>query len=495
MRRTPIAAPLAAGVLSAALVLAATPCTAGQGVAAPDAPGEAAPRVTEAEFLAPVVDEADDHPAVVTLRGDLETAQAEAIRAATLPDPVLSVMREEPSGGAEQIDLTLSWQPPRPDRRRLATGAADAGVEAAEARLRADHLALRTTLRAVYAEWALASRRLHVLERRGHRLAELAEREERRAEHGESSGLAARRLRLAAERAHADTTRARADATRAEHAARAFRPDLPPGAEPVAPPLPPADAGDGSVHPRVAALDAELRAARLEGELAARTVSLPELVAGWQTIDQAGGEVGGPLLGVVWSLPLLDRNRAERAHAAARASSTEARLELERRRLEQERAGALDAYRSLRTAALHLCRTAGSTAPVVDAAEAAFRLGESDLTDLLESLRSATETDLAALDLWADALAAHRELERGAGRPLGPSPGPTGRREDASRAGSYRRCTPSAGTSGGGGAQSSGAAKEESAPHVDRPAAGRSGDPPGPSTRTPTVHDPSGDSP
>ena len=44
--------------------------------------------------------------------------------------------------------------------------------------------------------------------------------------------------------------------------------------------------------------------------------------------------------------------------------------------------------------------------------EAAFRLGESSVTDLLETHRSATEAELAALDLYEAALAAARELER-----------------------------------------------------------------------------------
>jgi hypothetical protein len=50
--------------------------------------------------------------------------------------------------------------------------------------------------------------------------------------------------------------------------------------------------------------------------------------------------------------------------------------------------------------------------PAVEAATAAFRLGEMDLTGLLETLRSATAADLAALALHEAALAAGRELSR-----------------------------------------------------------------------------------
>jgi len=44
-------------------------------------------------------------------------------------------------------------------------------------------------------------------------------------------------------------------------------------------------------------------------------------------------------------------------------------------------------------------------------------------TDLLETLRSALEARLAVLDLHSAALAAHRDLELAAGRPLTPPGG------------------------------------------------------------------------
>ena len=49
---------------------------------------------------------------------------------------------------------------------------------------------------------------------------------------------------------------------------------------------------------------------------------------------------------------------------------------------------------------------------MLDGAEAAFRQGETGVTDLLETHRSVTEAELAMLDLHEAALAAHRELER-----------------------------------------------------------------------------------
>jgi outer membrane protein TolC len=62
---------------------------------------------------------------------------------------------------------------------------------------------------------------------------------------------------------------------------------------------------------------------------------------------------------------------------------------------------------------------------MLDGAEAAFRLGETSLTDLLETHRSAAEAELAVLELHQAALAAHRDLERLAGpESLEPTPEP-----------------------------------------------------------------------
>lgn len=375
--------------------------------------------VTEAEFLRRVD---ADHPAVLALAGGPGTARAELERASTLPNPELSVAREGPTGGAEQVDLTVSWQPPRPDRRKLAVGAARAEVAAADARRDARRLDLHLELRAVYARWALAGARLEALERRAERIAALAERERLRAERGEASGLSVRRLELAATRARGEADRAAAALERARSTAHGWRPDLPDGAEPRLPPLPEPAEDHPAPHPRTVSLEAEIEAARLRRDLAERFVPAPELVAGWQQIDTGSRSVDGPLLGLSWSIPLLDRNRADRARAEARTTATRARLERTRQELAAELAGARAAYEKLRAAALELRRTAARTAPMIDAATAAFRLGEADLTDLLDALRSGTETELAALDLAGDALAAHRELERAAGTPLLPGP-------------------------------------------------------------------------
>jgi outer membrane protein TolC len=166
----------------------------------------------------------------------------------------------------------------------------------------------------------------------------------------------------------------------------------------------------------MSALEAELASARLERDLAKRVLGLPEIGAGWQRQRSDAGFVSeGPLVALEWPLPLFDRGRAERARAEVRVDAIEARLELARQGLSARREGALAAYELLRAAASEAATAEESVEPIVTAATASFRLGETSLTDLLETLRSASAARLQALELRDAALEAHRELERLAG--------------------------------------------------------------------------------
>jgi cobalt-zinc-cadmium efflux system outer membrane protein len=363
--------------------------------------------LTEADFLAPLD---AVHPAAAVLREDLGLAEAAVLGAHAVPNPELGATHEAP-GDAEQLDLTLSWRPPHPGRRRLAVAAADSAVGAARARLAADHSALRQTMREAYARWAIATAASVRLVGHVEQVDRLAQRERQRADAGEASGLDARRLALAASGAHAELARAEAERLRARAGARQWRPDLPPNATPTLPPLPEPTADPAREHPRIVALRADLEAARLTERLAARVVELPEVVGGWQRQESPGVEAEGPMFGLAWPLPLLDRRRGERAAARVRVEGLEARLALAEREIAAARTGALAAYRELRTAALAASEAATSAPGVVGSATAAFHAGEVGLTDLLETLHSATDAELGALALRAEALAALRELE------------------------------------------------------------------------------------
>jgi hypothetical protein len=218
---------------------------------------------------------------------------------------------------------------------------------------------------------------------------------------------------------------ARAERASAEAAARAWRPDLPPGSAPVLPPLSAPSAPDTSrpaAHPTLASLESAARAAELRERLAGKFLDLPELVAGWKWVDPgpspggAPGEraetAGGPVIGLAWSVPLFDRGEAARLRAGAEREALEARLDLAERRLAAEAEGARAAYEELRRAAGVADAALSAAEPAVEAATLAFRLGEADLTTLLETVRSAAATRLAALEIHAEALAAGRELDR-----------------------------------------------------------------------------------
>lgn len=373
--------------------------------------------ITEEEFLAPF---GDGSPAVAALVEDLEARRADLAAARLLDDPAVVIERENVERQAAETGLSVSWQPPRPDRRRLALGAAQAELAAAEAELAFSRELLRLELREAFAAWAVAAARLGPLERELEVLRELTRRAERRAEAGEGSGLDHRRLLLASAEAETRVAIAQADLALAEAEARAWRPELPVASEPVLPPLPPAGlpAAEGRMHPRVAALEAELRAAELEAALARKVWDLPALAAGWKWIEATGAAeagdatYGGPTIGLSWSVPLFDRGAPERLRVGARADALEARRFLLRRRLQAEGAGLAAAYAVLRRAALDSAGPLAAAEPAVDAAQLAFRLGEADLTTLLETIRNATAAKLAAVDTHERALEALREIER-----------------------------------------------------------------------------------
>jgi len=403
----PPTAPLAAFAAVVALIAAAT---------APPVAAQTAPVVTEADFLS-VLDSA--HPAVVERARAVALARSEVTSASTLSNPELGVVREDPDGGpgsTEQVDWTVSWQLPS-SSRGLEIRSAERGVEAAEARLSDDLLVLRLAMREDYAVWAVATARRDRLAAQAERIEELAARERERAERGESSGLEVRRLELAAAGLRARWSLAGAEAERARAAVRAWQADLPPDATPVLPSPPPVPTLDGD-HPRLSALRAELAAAELSRKAAGRFLRTPKLVAGWQRQEAGPAVLEGPILGLAWPLPLFHRNQAEKSRADARIDTLEARLERARRKIEAARTGALAAYRRLRDAFAGARDAAEGNDRMLLGSVTAFRHGEATLTDLLETQRSVAEAEATALDLHQAVLAAHRDLERVAGRAL-----------------------------------------------------------------------------
>jgi outer membrane protein TolC len=363
--------------------------------------------VTEAEFLSALT---ASHPAVVAASEEVALARASLIDARSFENPSIGIEREDPSGPASQTDLMLSWQLPDASRRAR-IDAANRQLEAAEARLAHTRLLLELEMREVYAAWAIAAAHRQRLSAQLERIDALTARERLRAEGGESSGLEAHRLALAASALRARAALAAAAERQESARARSWNPQLPTDSRPVLPALPPPPALTDA-PPLIIAAQADIDAAIATQRAAGRFLRSPELMTGWQRQETGEESLDGPLLGVTWSLPLFRRNQAERLIADARLDVARANMERVRRDIAARREAAAGTYQALAEAVRDLDAASSLNEQMLRAAEASFLLGEASLTDLLETWRSATEAETAALEVREAAMRALRDLER-----------------------------------------------------------------------------------
>lgn len=372
--------------------------------------------LTEDEFLAPLT---RGHPALIAQSDRLGLARAERRSAAILSNPELAFSREAPAGSAHQSIWSLAWTPPLSGRRALSVEAADAELKAAEKDLESTLLGLRLQMRAAYGSWVVNAERVAVLSSHVERIEALEERMTTRANRGEESRLAARRMGLAATQARMELSLAKAALTRARAAALAWRPELDSNLRPLPPALP-AVPTELSLSSRsdLEARRFELQGAEREEQVARRFVVFPELHVGWQTIEDRSLRFEGPVYGLNWSVPLFSHGQAARLGASLKKAAADARLAIAVARAEGELEGAQGAYEELLGVATSVASTLAELDLVIEGAEASYLLGESDVTDLLESLRSVLATRLSSLDLYSAALEAHRNLESAVGRPL-----------------------------------------------------------------------------
>jgi len=379
-------------------------------------PPLAAESIGEPEFLSGITAES---AAVRALDQDLARAEAARRKAGLLENPRLDFWREQPDSNPRVTNWTLSWTPPLDGRYGLGKKSADAGVAAARERLRLDKATLRLEIRAAFADWSAAFERREVLRAHLERVRGLAQVERDRARVGEGSGLAARRLSLAEAEVQVQLAAAEAALARAEALARAWRPDLTPGTAPapLVPPDPPATV-DATESPELQALVHEVVQAELERKRGGRFLGFPTLQFGWQQLERRGVGQSGPIFAAGWAVPIFDRDQPARAEAERRRLTAAARAEVARARLVAQVEGGAAAYRALASAARDAGRSREDAERVSVAATAAFRAGESSLTDLLDGLRAASGARLGEIDLREQALAVHRELEAALGRPL-----------------------------------------------------------------------------
>ncbi len=381
------------------------------------APAASPAVITEASFVDSAL---RDERVVAVLDEPLAVARAGRARAGTLSNPEVSFDREALEGAPRQDTWSVSWTPPLDGRHWLQDRAGREGLRAAENRHAQARVALRANLREAYAAWALAQDGAVLGERLAGLVDRLARRAEAQAAQGEASLLAARRLRLAQVETRAEAARLTAELARARGRVRAWVPDLGTGVTAARPPLPPTavDTSLWAASPGIAALGHDVRQAEALTGLARRFWALPELSIGRQTVSGDLADADGPVYGVRWGLPLFDRRQGDRQESQARLAAARARLRLDRARALEEFAAARVAYTTLRGSAALASEAEPLVERVLASATAMYEAGESDVTDLLETLRGVLGGQLAALGAYDAALRAHRELEVAAGRPL-----------------------------------------------------------------------------
>lgn len=379
--------------------------------------GQEPPVLTEEEFLAAAT---GSHPVTVALAGERELAAAEAVRASLLPNPSLEATLEEPDGTARETTAGVTWTPPLDGRRALGREAAERGLAAAESRLEAARLRLRLDLRAVYADWAFAWERRELLGAHLARVAELAGKARARAQAGEIPGLAARRFSLEEAQARADLGRSEARLASARAALTGWYPGIAGNVRPAALPVPPPAGAvpDLALRPDLVAREREVERAEALRRLSGRIFEAPALGLGWKRIEDRSAEASGPVVSAGWTIPVFDRRQADRREAEARLATARADLELARARARAEREGALAAFDRLRAEATEADRAVAETGGLLAGASASYQLGESGLTDLLDTLRAALATRITALEVREAAVDAQRNLEAAMGRPF-----------------------------------------------------------------------------
>jgi len=372
--------------------------------------------VTEEEFLAAF---GEGHDAVRALTGGIGQAEAARERAGVFSNPRLEFWREEPDDNPRLTNWALAWTPPLDGRYGPGKKAAEAGLVAAHEGYFLDRAALRRDIRRVFAGWSIAFERHEVQQRQLALVARLAGQERERARLGEASGLAARRLLLVEGEARLALDATEADCARTGALARGWRPDLPAGTEParVVLPEPPA-ALEIEGSPALRLIEGQIEQAGHDARRAGRYWGFPTLVLGWQTLEDHDVSQSGPILAASWAVPLFDRDQGGRLEAERRQAVAAARLRNTRARMAAEVEGGVAAYRTLYDSALVARENAREVETVIEAATRVFRAGESDLTDLLETLRSAFAAALREIDARDRALAVHQDLEARLGRPL-----------------------------------------------------------------------------
>ena len=376
-----------------------------------------AQRLTEQQFLD---DALADHPRIAAAEAKLVGASGNRRQAGVVSNPELDWEREDLGSVLRQDTWKLSWRLPFDGRKHRIAGA-DAAVAASEAIVESTRLDVRLELRELFAAWYLAEEREQVLKNQLDTTRRFADWLRVRADQGEAAGVEAQRLELEVEVLSRQLAEAIAEA-RARRAAAATWSDLVTDVSHPARPVlaPPPASVDLSDRADLLALDRRAAEAEARQRVNNRALEPPEITVGWVDLRDDTRSFDGPVFGVTWPVPIFDRNQGNRDAATAELDRARAEFEVARRSARQHADSALGSYLELYAAATRARPTRTVESEVVESLLAAFTAGEADLTDVLDSLRTTVDVQLARLDSIAAALAAGRELEAAQGRPILP---------------------------------------------------------------------------
>jgi len=348
-------------------------------------------------------------------------------QAGAFPNPTANVTHEPLSGGAGDYSesyFTVSQRFELPGRRSARTRGAASSVRAAQARLFADSTRLAFEVKRSYVEAVLSEDLLGVTERVAAVFGEAARAAVEREAQGDISRYDLQRILI--ERTRYQNLLADAE-VRASFARKGLALLIladsvaaeisPTGLEGDAPPSP----IFGPVGEDLASRRQEIASAQAEVEVAAatarfmRSARLPDVTATGGYKRQSDG-LTGLFLGLSLPVSLFDRNAGAVASAEARVGTSEARLRLTRRRVDNDVRRAVEAYESLKRRADRVgTDDLGASLDLLQVAQVAYDLGEMGLLEILDAAEALRGARNARAQLKADLWTAYYDLERAIG--------------------------------------------------------------------------------
>ncbi|MEW5771115.1 MAG: TolC family protein [Pseudomonadota bacterium] len=341
-------------------------------------------------------------------RGAILAAEAEALAAGQIPNPILSYARDKTHGspGSVEQNLMLSQTLDLSGRRALRREAAERRVDLAGAENASRRAEVAAEIRRAFHEALFRQEAVRATVDWVRHFSRVEQLVDKLARAGEASGYDRRRLarerqdsevRLAGERAELGRALARLAALTGLAGDPAVSGELLPAAPP---PIESALTGLDR-RPDLLALAHRAEAADLDGR-AASPARIPEVTVGigprW--VDNGIAKDSGFAASLSVPLPVFDRQQAARQRAAAEAMQARATYQLARARAEGDLRGLHRQASALRGAALdYRARAVAATPELLRIAEAAYQGGESSLLELLDAYRGALEAETAALEL------------------------------------------------------------------------------------------------